>query len=517
MRQILIAIVVFGLLNSPFPGAFAATYYVSSDSGDDDAAGDQTAPWKTLQHAADKATAGDTVKIATGTYAGFRAKSGGSSGSPIVFMADDGASPLLNVVSADCIKGSIVEIEEFDWWVIDGLEIRDAPQHAGVDVRVADHVTVRNCVCLYNNTWGIFTGYAEYFTAEYNECAYSAEEHGIYHSNSADNAVIRYNICHHNYGCGIQINADPRMDGDGISSCDVVSHNILYENGNGGGAAINLASVRDSLIANNLIYMNHAGGIAAWDDGYYDEFHSYEFGCKNNKFYNNTVHMPSDGRWALNMINGSTGNSVENNILVHDSSYRGGIETDSSSLTGLSSDYNAMCRASVDDDAMDLSGWQSTYSADQHSQCRTAAQIFEAPGSDYHFLEGSFPHDEGTTLAEVADDLEGNSRPQGAGYDIGAYEQKFCDNDPVMILGGDFFTSVQDAIDAAVHGDTILCEAVEFQDGIVLYELPAKTVEIIGGYDCVPDGNPTGTTTLGGQVSIESGAIILSGGALAIE
>ena len=183
MRLILIVIVVFGLLNSPFSAVFAATYYVSN-SGDDDAAGDLSVPWETLQHAADEVSAGDTVKIATGTYAGFRAKSGGSSGSPVVFMADNGASPLVNAVSPDCIKGSIVEIEEFDWWVIDGLEIRNAPQQAGVDVRVADHVTVRNCVCLYNNT----------------------------------------------------------------------------------------------------------------------------------------VHMPSDGRWALNMINGSTGNSVKNNILIHDGS-----------------------------------------------------------------------------------------------------------------------------------------------------------------------------------------------------
>ena len=165
---------------------------------------------------------------------------------------------------------------------------------------------------------------------------------------------------------------------------------------------------------------------------------------------------------------------------------------------------------------MDLDDWQNNYSADQHSACLTASQIFEAPESDYHFLEGAFPEGGGATLAEIADDLEGNSRPQGAGYDIRAYEQNFCDNDPVVIRGGAFFTSVQDAIDAAAHGDTVLCEAVASQGGTVLDELPGKTVEIIGGYDCVPDGSSTGTTTLGGQVTVESGTIILSGGALAI-
>jgi len=186
---------------------------------------------------------------------------------------------------------------------------------------------------------GIFTAFAEYFTAQYNECSYSSEEHGIYHSNSGDNAVLCYNTCHHNSGCGIQINADPSMGGDGISSNNKITHNILYENGTAGGAAINLASVRDSLIANNLMYNNSAGGIAAWDDG-----QGYQWGSKNNKYYNNTVHMPSNGRWAINLGNGSTGCLVKNNILIHESNFRGGLEIDGSSLEGFSSDYNIITR-----------------------------------------------------------------------------------------------------------------------------------------------------------------------------
>ena len=398
------------------PVLHAAVYSVSP-AGSDSAAGSASAPWFTLQHAADEAGAGDTVLIKSGTYAGFRAEHGGASNLPITFKADTGASVLVNTPGPENVKGSTIEIENCDWWVLEDLEVTGAPSNAGIDIRVAGHVTVKNCFCHHNERWGVFTGFVEYFAAEYNECSYSVSEHGIYHSNSGDNAVIRYNVCHHNAGCGIQINADPSMGGDGISSFNLITDNVLFENGALGGAAINLASVRDTLVANNLIFSNHAGGIAAWDDG-----QGEEWGSMNNKYYNNTVHMPSDGRWAISLANGSTGAQVYNNILIHENSGRGGLETDSSSLPGLSSNYNVISRVSVDEISINLSDWQFSYSQDTLSASQTAAQTFITPGIDYHLLDSAWAKDHGVTLAEVTVDLEGNGRPQGAAYDIGSYE-----------------------------------------------------------------------------------------------
>ncbi len=409
--------VLLGILFLFWPvSGYAATYYVSP-TGNDASVGSSSAPWRTLQHAADAVGAGDTVMIRNGAYAGFRAKSGGSSGLPITFKSENGASVVVNGLGPEAWHNSLINIEGYDWWVVDGLEVTGAPDNAGIDIRMADHITVRNCYCHHNQKWGIFTGFAEYFIAEYNECSYSTEEHGIYHSNSGDNAIIRYNTCHHNNACGIQINADHLMGGDGISSNCTVSHNVLYENGSAGGAAINLASVRDSLIANNLIYHNHAGGIAAWDDD-----QGNQWGSKDNKYYNNTIHMPSDGRWAINLKNGSTGSKVYNNILIHENAARGGLEIDTSSLTGFLSDYNVLTRVSVDETTMSLPDWQSTYSRDAHSFSQTAGQTFLSPGTDYHLLVTALAIDAGSTLPEITDDLDGNARPQGTAYDIGAYE-----------------------------------------------------------------------------------------------
>jgi len=426
------------ILEAAKPTSVGSTYYVST-AGDDDGSGSSEDPWQTLQHAADIVSAGDKVIIRSGTYSGFRAMSSGASGAVITFRAEDGASVILDSPGPDNWHGSTVNIEGESWWALEGLEITGAPTNAGVDIRLAEHVTVRNCFCHDNHKWGIFTAFVDYFTAESNECSTSELEHGIYHSNSGDYAVIRYNTCHHNYGCGIQINADPSMGGDGISSFNQVTHNIAYENGAGGGAAINLASVRDSLIANNLIYNNSAGGIAAWDDG-----QGHQWGSKDNRYYNNTVHMPSEGRWAINLGNGSTGCDIKNNILIHESTSRGGLEIDSSSMTGLESDTNIITRVSVDETTMSLSDWQTLYGQDAYSEVRIAAELFISPGSDYHLLDTAFARNNGQTIPEIIDDLENRSRPQGNAYDIGCYEYE------EMLLGDLNLDGKVDAEDARI-------------------------------------------------------------------
>jgi hypothetical protein len=403
----------FAFLQAAF--CLPALYFVSP-SGSDSYPGSTNQPWRTLQHAADQVQAGDIVLIRSGTYDGFRSKSSGMAGLFIQFRAEDGANVVVNEEGPDNWHGSIINIENHDWWLIVGLEVTGATGAAGIDVREASFVVIRDCYCHHNQKWGIFTGFVEQFTAEYNECSYSVEEHGIYHSNSGDGAVIRHNYCHHNYGCGIQINADPSMGGDGICSDARVEYNIVYANGAGGGAGINLASVQTSRVANNLVYGNLAGGIAMWDDG-----PGTQWGSKNNWIVHNTVHMPSASRWALNMINGSTGNQVYNNILIHNGS-RGGLETDTSSASGLASDYNIMARVSLNDTTLTLAAWQTASGQDAHSSSRSAAETFVSPGSDYHLLETAWAVDHGLTLAEYTDDLDGQVRPLGRGSDIGCYE-----------------------------------------------------------------------------------------------
>ncbi len=157
--------------------------------------------------------------------------------------------------------------------------------------------------------------------------------------------------------------------GNGAACAAAYYVSTAGDDGADSSAAINLAYVRDSFIANNLIFNNYASGIASRDDG-----QENEYGTQNNVFANNTGHMPSDGRWALSLKNGSINNTLTNNILLHEGSYRGGLEFTADSLPGLQSDNNILARIDEDETVITLSQWQAQYSQDAHSTASHAIQ-----------------------------------------------------------------------------------------------------------------------------------------------
>ena len=415
---LVLALISAGLIASGSSWA-VATYYVST-GGNDANPGTSASPWRTIQHAADVAGQGDTVIVQPGTYVGAKFSRSGSSGAPITFHGQAGA-----VVASPGAMNSNSDnlwVRNANYIVIEGFEVRSAPR-AGIAVQgeptaPATGIVVRNNNCHDNTRRGIFTGYALDFVAWGNVAAGSAIEHGIYVSNSADNPVVHGNVVHDNRASGIQINADPSLPGDGIITGAVVEENVAYNNGVGGGAAINLASVRSSLFRNNLLYGNHASGIAGWDDG-----HGRQWGTKNNRFLNNTIVQASDGRFAVSLQNGSTGNTFQNNVLFHTGT-RGSYDTDRSSRTGLVSDYNVVTNVySLAGQFVNYAKWKSM-GFDSHSiMLTTMAGLFVNPaGGNYHLPNGSPAIDSGTTRTDVPTDLDGVSRPKRLRYDIGAYE-----------------------------------------------------------------------------------------------
>jgi hypothetical protein len=201
----------------------------------------------------------------------------------------------------------------------------------------------------------------------------SVKEHGAYFSDGSDDYVIRRNVMFGNAASGLQVNVDPLAslekvakhpaltypplqptrawalgllalatekfgqnafpDGRGFNF--IIEDNVINGNGRRGGASINLAGVRESLVQNNLVYGNASSGIAEWDNENPFDAASVSpgpqkvadvtgadvfpiFGCFNNVVRNNTIFSSTRSRPALLVGNGSWGTRARNNVLVND-------------------------------------------------------------------------------------------------------------------------------------------------------------------------------------------------------
>ena len=417
--------------DNPTPLAPAANTYYVSPSGSNGNPGSQALPWATLQHAVDSVIPGDTILALSGTYAGARIEVSGTVNAWITLKAAPGAAVIINQPGPNNKHNSNLEIETWDgsetvaYWVIEGLEVTSAPE-AGIDSRGSatgknHHITIRGNRVHHNGVaasrTGIFVAFTDYVLVEDNE-SYNNSEHGVYINNSSDNFTVRHNHLYQNANCGLHMNGDASMGGDGIMSNGLVENNIIEDNGVGGGAAINMDGVSSSVVRNNLLYNNHATGIAIFQgDG--------AVCSQNNLFLHNTIRMASNGRWAILVADPAcTGNQLFNNILISDHSYRGSINLAGGAPAAFTSNYNVVMDRFTTDDGdtvIPLNQWQAL-GYDANSFIATASALFVNPAANNYLLLPAGPAVDAGSNQGLRQDLRGVPRPCGLGFDIGAYE-----------------------------------------------------------------------------------------------
>ncbi|MBC7773365.1 MAG: right-handed parallel beta-helix repeat-containing protein [Pyrinomonadaceae bacterium] len=447
------------------------TYHVAPPAagGNDVSPGSAALPWATLQRAANVVTAGDTVVVHPGTYAGFNLGQPhtGTAAAPITFTAQSGV--LINTEAARFNGQSHharINMDTVGHIVIEGFEVTGTNDQrnskAGIRMvapsdtppTVAGFITIRNCHVHHNGEWGIFSGHVHNITVENNEVHNTYDEHGVYLSNSADNHVVRGNRIYDNSSQGFHCNSDVSQGGDGVTTGVLVENNIIWNNAIGsvyidgagvqrtsvgGGSAINFDGVQDSLIRNNLLYNNHASGISLYRiDGLLPASDNV---VVNNTIINGSTANPAT-RWCVNISDGSTGNTLFNNILLNYHASRGSVIIDVASRVGFTSDYNiVMDRLDPDGDgptpALSLVQWRAMTGQDVHSislpQGAWAGLFVDAPANQYLLRQTSAARDIGwSTVAGHAaptSDLRGALRPSGGAFDIGAYEFVSCIGD----------------------------------------------------------------------------------------
>ncbi len=439
IRRILSAAALFVMA-----GPISATTYHVAIGGNDANPGTLAQPWATIQHAVDfpALAAGDTILVHAGTFVGARIERSGGPGMPIRLAAAPGEAVLIQGASPDAAHTSAIEVENFSgtvsWWIIEGFEIDgEGDRRYAIDLRFTENITVRNNHVYEAFRTGIFTAFSDDVLIEdnltHNNC-----EHGIYHSNSGDRPTIRGNTSSTNGGAGIHMNADISQGGDGIIDDGLVEANWIINNGAGlpgcscgtcaGGAGINMDGVRGTTVRNNVILDEHASGIAIFRiDG--------AICSQNNRILHNTVIPSASGRWGIVIADfespaaGCPNNTVLNNILYSEHSFRGAIAVDALSRPTLTSNGNVAegwFSTDAGDTRITLGAWQglghdpsSTLIADGAA---LDALFVDRANDDVDLSPTSAAIDAGIVVPDVPSDFEGKPRPRGLGFDAGAYE-----------------------------------------------------------------------------------------------
>jgi len=210
----------------PPPPPPANSYYVSP-TGNDANAGTLTAPWRTLQKAADNVPAGATVYLRGGTHGPFIMRRSGTSGAPITFTAYGSEKPVVdgNMSVAYTIK--VVGAHDLRFT---GLTIRggyaDGYAGAGITTENSANIEIRNNLITDNKAWGVRLYNSTYVTVDNNEVTRNAV--GIHVNLAGEGTAITNNRVHDDnkliVGTPCSVNCGDDVGGEGIALVKSVGH-----------------------------------------------------------------------------------------------------------------------------------------------------------------------------------------------------------------------------------------------------------------------------------------------------
>jgi hypothetical protein len=273
-------------------------FYVST-SGSDGAAGSESAPWRTIQHAVDSVPAGATINVETGTYNEIVTitRSGSKAAGFITLTAAASQLPVLDGTGLGVPngEGGLITIQDASWIRVSGFEIRHFTSSSADDVPVGIYVAGSggHIELLYNHIHDIVTSVTSsdgdaLGIAVYGTEAPAALRHIVIDSNELDHLVTGFseslaisgnvmlwqvtnNLIHDNDNIGIDIAGfeqtapDPEYDvaREGLVQGNTVynitsSNNPAYQ-GSLGADGIYVDGGTEITIQQNLVYDDDIG------------------------------------------------------------------------------------------------------------------------------------------------------------------------------------------------------------------------------------------------------------------
>ncbi len=420
----------------------AATYYVdrSHPQASDFNPGTEAAPWKTIQHAASTLVAGDTVYVKAGTY-GERVviANSGAQGEEIVLAAYPGHTVTIDGTGIVVPEYSgLVEVLGLSDIRFKGFNVTNAgpnPTSTGIQVEDSTRITIEsnhtsqtassgilvwtsaNVLVDGNNvqlpmTLGmnsrnecISVGRSTLFEIRNNEVHDNLQGRGegICLKDGSTFGSAHHNHVHNVPSVGIYIDAWTEHTHD----IDVYANRVHNVRGSG----ISLASEMGGLLEhvrvfNNLSYSNDTLGFDLSANGTSITHPMSGVTITNNSFWNNGLTWGgglgiSHEQW--------TGLVIRNNAAAGNLSFE--MDAESINLSPATIDHNLI--GALHDYPGEFCG----------ASCQMGDPIWVNPATaDFHLQSTSPAIDNGLATSAPAGDFEGNVRPSGCAFDIGAYE-----------------------------------------------------------------------------------------------
>jgi hypothetical protein len=424
------------------PGVLsAATYFVDAlhTAANDHNPGTKNSPWRTIQRAAETVVAGDTVFIRNGVYKEhvYLDNHGDAINGHIVLSAYPGEKPVIDGAGVTDINTGIAINKSYVKLL--GLEVRNWNE-TGIWIENASFIEISDCE-VHNVIYGIgvadgahdfefnrvivhhFTGYgfdvspsggADCYNGTFNDCVahtgldpeQNVDGFALGHGNQHTfvfNRCTTYNV----------------FDGFDISSRNTRLYRCLaYNCWNG---CYKLWQDEVSLV--NCIGYNSSASVVELDwDG-----NPGETTLRNCTFFNGEI-------YTIWVENSADRLKMYNCILAGGDNI--GLAFEQRNARNYKGDYNLFHNDNAEraiavgyEDEFTLnqvksSSWKSYSGQDVHSRVvYSDKNIFvKLTDFNFHLREASSAIDKGTSIGAPSEDFEGNPRPQGKGFDIGAFE-----------------------------------------------------------------------------------------------
>jgi hypothetical protein len=414
-----------------------AVYYVAP-TGNDANPGTLDKPWRTIQHAADTLVAGETVYLRAGVYhERVMPQNSGGPGSEITYAAYPGETPTLNgdgITLPDDLAG-LFEIASRSYIRLTGLRVINAgpfANNAAILVSDSEHVTIQNCTTSHTASSGIGVWGSQHIVIEGNtveqaglgggqECITVAgadafevrnntvldcEKEGIDAKDGSSNGLIARNAVNHPRAVGIYVDAWDKPTHD-----ITVSQNIVFDSAESAGFTV--ASEMGGLLTNIRLENNIA-------------YHNQTYGIEISRCC--TESQPMDGIVIVNNTLYENGNGVDwgggiiaDNAQAQNVVIRNNIASQNLTFQiAVAADIPAG-NVTVDHNLIDgYRGYEDEVYGEDYVE--GDPRFVDVASANFHLHSDSPAIDRGSATGAPNVDMDGDHRPAGAGYDIGADE-----------------------------------------------------------------------------------------------